>query len=203
MNLGKVSAIVLASGASRRFGGPDKLSALLDGKPVAQYVAECVAATPIRNRYFVARQRSAGLIAIFETLGFETVVNPNPEAGQGASLALGARRALQDRPEGVLVCLADMPFVTPQILHDLGAVIGASDVVICGPADGAMSPPALFSFSAARALADLRGDSGAQRLIRRLDLVSRLDVDPRYLRDIDTQDDLKAAGAAPAGTLVH
>ena len=89
MNLTDVSAIVLASGASTRFGANDKLLAPLGGKPVAQYAAECLANVALKNRFLVAPGDSVDLQKLYKELGFKIIINPSPELGQDNSLVIG------------------------------------------------------------------------------------------------------------------
>ena len=195
MNLTDVSVIVLASGASNRFGGADKLLAPLRGKPLAQYVADSIVGVEVKNRYLVAPRQSFGLHQLYEKLGFTVVVNPAPELGQGSTIGVGVKAALLENPSGIMVCLADMPFISAKIFSDLASAIGASDAAICETTEGRVSPPALFSKEAAGKLMTLSGDIGARNLIDKLPAVVRLKVDDALLQDIDTPEELLKAQA--------
>lgn len=195
MNLADITAIVLASGKSNRFGIENKLLAPLGGKPVAQHVAECISKAGFKKLLLVAPKGSFRLIKLFEAFEFRTVVNPLPEQGQGKSLAVGTKEALRDNPSGVMVCLADMPFIPTKIFSNLASVIGASNVAICGTSGGVMSPPVLFEAEAARQLQFLSGDIGARKIIDSLEYVTRLETPPNLLQDIDTPEDLAKAQA--------
>ena len=193
MKLTDISAIVLGSGASNRFGRADKLLAPLGGKPLAQHIGECIAGVDVKNRYLVAPSESADLHRLYENLGFQVVVNPQPDLGQGSTIAVGVKAAMSERPSGIMVCLADMPFITAKILSDLATVIAASNAAICETAEGRVSPPALFSKDVAYKLESLSGDVGARDLIKTLKSVARLETDPTILQDIDTPEDFAKA----------
>ncbi len=190
MELAEVNAVVLASGASNRFGSADKLLAPLGGKPITQHVGECIASTGIKHRYLVAPRNAQRLHNLFQSFDFKIVVNPEPESGQGSSLAIGARTALAENSSGVLVCLADMPFITLELLSNLGAMIGANNAAICATKGRRITPPALFSEETAYKLEALSGDLGAKNLVQKLECVARLETDPAILQDIDTPEDL-------------
>lgn len=195
MKLKETAAIVLASGQSKRYGDADKLLALLSGKPVAQHVADCIVAAGVGFPIAVAPRQRDALSDIFSARGFQLVENAHPEHGQGASLALGGAVAINTACEGVFVCLADMPFVTPALLHALSEKIDDADAVVC-MAEGRMSPPVLFSKEAARGLATITGDVGAKNYIATLKNVMRVEAGASLLRDIDTVDDLNKAATA-------
>ena len=83
MNL---SLVVLAAGASRRFGAANKLLQLLDGKPLLCHTLELAAALPVMQRAAVCSVETAPLA---EAAGFTVLLNPQPELGQSHSLRLG------------------------------------------------------------------------------------------------------------------
>ena len=96
MNL---SLVVLAAGASRRFGATNKLLQLLDGKPLLCHTLELAAALPVMQRAAVCSVETAPLA---EAAGFTVLLNPQPELGQSHSLRLGvgARPGGGGRPAG-------------------------------------------------------------------------------------------------------
>lgn len=69
MNL---SLVVLAAGASRRFGAANKLLQLLDGKPLLCHTLELAAALPVMQRAAVCSVETAPLA---EAAGFTVLLN--------------------------------------------------------------------------------------------------------------------------------
>jgi molybdenum cofactor cytidylyltransferase len=95
--------------------------------------------------------------------GWTRLINPDPEAGLGSSLALAARLALAGGRGSLLVLLADMPLVTPDYLRALTA--HAAPAATYQP-DGHAGVPALLDRALLEAAARLSGDRGAGPLLR-------------------------------------
>lgn len=179
-------AVVLAAGLSQRFGD-DKLLFPLLGKPLAAHVAATVAELDFVHRIAVC-SASEGRQAIFAARRFEIVVNTAPGRGMASSLALGATRAIELGADRMLVCLADMPFVTPAHLRRL---ITAQGDVVATEADGVRSPPAAFSCATFAALTQLTGDGGARHLLGEAAVVL---ATAAMARDFDVPSDFRQAG---------
>ena len=189
MTPGRVAAIILASGFGCRFGKDDKLLADLKGTSVAGHVAETVCAAGFAHTLAVTQANAPARASLFRAAGCTILQNDAPEAGQGASLALGIREAERLDVDAALVVLADMPFVTQDLFLSLCQEIGEAEVAIC-TGEGRRTPPVLFRRSLFSQLTDLRGDEGARKLLKSLSGVQELPVAPGLLRDIDQPGDL-------------
>lgn len=190
VELAGTALLVLAAGLSHRFGEGSKLMAPLRGKPLAFYIADTVAGTDFAHKLVVCRQGDEAVQAEFAGKGFEVVVNPDSGRGQASSLGLGVTAFMQRNPQAIMVCLADMPFVT--VAH-LEAVVGAlgNDVSVVAsrlPA-GQPSPPAAFAPVHFDALTRLEGDKGARSLLTGAYLI---DAPADTLADFDTPGDFEA-----------
>lgn len=182
-----IAAVVLAAGLSRRFGPGDKLAQIVEGKPLALHIAETLASMDFATRIAVCSTRSGTLPDALADLGFEIVVNPSPEAGQGSSLALAIKSALAAKANGALVTLADMPFVSRRHLDamiarwhlDLESIVASVAIPYFGP-------PALFPSSRFAELTALSGDRGARHLLANATLIP---AGPDELRDFDVPAD--------------
>lgn len=177
-------ALVLAAGRSSRFSG-DKLLHPLAGKPLAAHVADRLAAMAFSHRLAVCPAGAEDRAALFRSRGFEIIENFDPDEGMGHSLALGARRALELGAEAMIVCLADMPYVTEA---HICALLAASVDAAATVSGGTKSPPAAFGKSFLPQLARLSGDSGARDLLRHAALV---EAEPKLVRDFDTPADFE------------
>jgi molybdenum cofactor cytidylyltransferase len=182
----KVAVLLLAAGKSERFGA-DKLLACIDGVPIAMHAARRLASLGSGWRIAVCRDESP-LIAELSGLGFQIIVNREPERGLSSSLALGAERAQFLGAHGLLVGLADMPFVGRDHFEKLlSAFDDIVRPVVASDALGIAMPPAIFGAAYFSGLQELRGDQGARHILAD---AYRVAADPRELADIDRPDDL-------------
>lgn len=185
-----IIGILLAAGASRRFGA-DKLTHILpDGDQVA--VRACrnlLAGTD--GVLAVVRPGSEELIARLQAEGAEVRICPDAEQGMGASLAFGIRA----RPDaaGWLVALADMPWITPATIRRVADALRLGALIAAPCWQGQRGHPVGFSYVLGPDLAALNGDSGAKLVIQaHLEQLCLVDCnDPGVLRDIDRPQDLK------------
>lgn len=189
----RTAGIVIAAGASRRFGAADKLLAQAGGRALGAWAAAAMRDAPVEARIAVAA--SARVAALFA--GF-AVVPPGGGGQQSDSLRAGlaaARRAGADR---VVVTLADMPAAAA---GDIAAVLAVQRGDAPAAAwDGARAmPPAAFPSAWFARLEALQGDRGAGALLAAAADLVRVPLPPARLVDIDTEDDLARWLAAQGG----
>ncbi len=199
-----VVALVLAAGASSRFGSP-KLLAPLGGRPVLQHVLDALAAAGLADVVVVLGADAGRIERAIAWRDERRVVNPRPEDGLSSSLRIGLDAAVEVRgADAVLVMLGDQPAVQP---HAISAVIAAAAspgaeqaqfVRPRYPADPAPNP-VLVRRSAWALAAGLDGDRGLGPLIAaHPELVLEVPVEGAN-PDVDTPADLAAVAAATAG----
>lgn len=184
-----VHAVLLAAGASTRFGGL-KQTAPVDGSPMIVASLRALLATPVTQVVVVLghgrHEVEAAARAVVSDPRVAYVVNPHPDEGLSRSLAVGVGAV--PLADGVLVALGDMPWIVPETLRRLLDVF-ADDVrdIVAPVHDGRRGHPVIFSPRFADALAALNGDVGAAPLVRRFaaDLRSVEVEDPGVLRDVD------------------
>lgn len=186
-------ALVLAAGLSRRFGPENKLMAPFRGRPLAAHAAAAVAAVPFAHRLAVcASPQVAQLFA-----GFAHVAPPaGAGPAQSASLAAGLAQARALGAESLTIVLADMPFVTADLIAEVAALGGRLGAA-CAHDGTRRSPPACFSLRHFEALAALSGDAGAGRLLADLPPTALVAAAPGALADIDTPEMLARHDTEP------
>lgn len=179
--VGDVAVALLAAGRGRRFGS-NKLLVHIDGVPLGLHISRTLGGFDFAARFAVCTAGSP-LVTEFEGLGFQTLLNENPERGQASSLHIAVRAAERTNAQALLVVLADMPFVTPE--HIL-SVINSGGLAASHDGSAAM-PPALFPRAYWPSLSAAQGDRGGRGLLSGAKLVH---ASPSELRDIDVAADL-------------
>lgn len=201
-----LEALVLAAGASRRFGSPKQL-ALIDGVPMLQRVltnAEAALQTDrsdleAGSRLTVVLGANAGPIrsGVIERLTFarpKVVVCPDWIGGIAHSLRCGLR-SLEDHattapPAAVLIILGDTPRVSTTDLQRLiGAWRAMPQVPVAAAYSGTIGAPCILPRPFWVDIMRLEGDRGAGAWLReRLaagDRITTVDL-PQAAIDIDS-----------------
>ncbi|WP_421998714.1 NTP transferase domain-containing protein [Roseovarius confluentis] len=97
MTPARLGVLILAAGASRRFGPDDKLLHEVEGLPLAAHSARLAAALNAAATLAIIPENAPARAALFSDNGIDTQINPHADQGQGSSLAHGIRH-LSDTP---------------------------------------------------------------------------------------------------------
>ena len=190
------SALILAGGAGRRFGG-GKLLADLAGAPVIRRVADRVAGVGFAEVIAITGAEDAAIARALS--GADLSITPAPDWAEGmaASLRTGIA-ALDPEAEGVCVFLGDMPLVPVGLCPALVVAAAQAGYAARPRCEGKPGHPVAFTRAAFGDLKPLEGDRGATALLAaRGDGVAYVETaDSGALLDIDTPEDLAAAVAA-------
>lgn len=188
---GPVVGILLAAGASRRFGA-DKLNHVLpDGGTVAERACRALRAGTDAV-LAVLRPGCEELARRLRAEGAEVSFCPQAERGMGASLAFGVR-ALPEDAAGCLVALADMPWIDASVVRGVADALRLGAPLAAPFYRGARGHPVGFSSALLAELSVLDGDRGARSVIEaHLDRLCRVDTDcVGVVRDIDRPQDIE------------
>ncbi len=191
----RIAALLLAAGQSRRMGGPNKLLAEIDGRPMVARVAQRLLSSHARPIVAVLGNQADAVDAALGKLPVERVRNPAFADGLSTSLKRGLQ-ALPADCDGVIVCLGDMPLVTGRDLDRLIAAFNPLEgrAIIVPNRHGKRGNPVLWARRFFAEMAELAGDVGAKHLIgEHAELVYEVEIDSDgVLVDIDTPDALAA-----------
>ena len=186
----QICLAILAAGRSERFGEQDKLTAILHGKMLGLHAAETLEPLQFCDSYVIASSVSHPCTAQWKRMSYEVHVNENSNLGLATSVAKAASLAKNSTADGLMICLADMPFI-PQSHYE--ALIQQYDISnssgILSSTDGKKNtPPALFGRSNFEALTALEGDGGARAMLRQHPAVQ---LSSAFLIDIDHPETLE------------
>ncbi|HEU4719752.1 MAG TPA: nucleotidyltransferase family protein [Gemmatimonadaceae bacterium] len=182
-----IAGLLLASGASRRFGS-NKLLADLDGRPVVRWSADALAGT-VDLVIVVVPEGSHALRAALDGLDARLVENAAASEGVASSIRAGIA-VLPPEVEAVVIVLGDQPTLPPAVIRRvveqwLGAPHGTL-AVTTKYSDG-RGHPTLIGAELFRALLSLTGDRGARDLLDSLgDAVAVVEVAGPRPADVDT-----------------
>ncbi|MTD46654.1 NTP transferase domain-containing protein [Conexibacter sp. W3-3-2] len=190
----RTGAIVLAAGASRRFGSPKQL-AELDGRPLLAHVLDAVTAVPALDPVILVlgahhepiRERvDPGRAQVALCLGWEE--------GMAASLRAGLAAATAEHDlDAVLVVLGDTPRLETDVVREVLAAARAAPPAVPVRAlyDGRPGHPVVLPRQLFAAVGELTGDEGARELLDGAPVVLVAAGGPGGL-DVDTPESLEA-----------
>src|SRR6266851_7012893 len=191
----RIAALLLAAGQSRRMGGPNKLLAEIDGRPMVARVAQRLLSSHARPIVAVLGNQADAVDTALGKLPVERVRNPAFAEGLSTSLKRGLQ-ALSHECDGVIVCLGDMPLVSGRDLDRLIAAFNPLEgrAIIVPTRHGKRGNPVLWAQRFFLEIAELAGDVGAKHLIgEHAELVAEVEMESDgVLVDVDTPDALDA-----------
>ena len=190
--------IVLAAGASSRFGSPKQL-AKVQGVPMLALMISRAQVLAGRAVSVVLGANATQITPRLACLDVAVVVNRGWAEGLASSIRAGVEH-LPGHCDGALLLLADQCAVTSADLQRLAKVWHQDPLAIAsGQYGGDWGVPAIFPRSSFPALLALRGEHGAKDLLR-YPVGRRVGVPmPGAAIDIDTVQDLQALGSALPG----
>lgn len=192
----QAAAVILAAGASTRFGSPKQLARIGD-RTMLETVVELA--------------RAAGLSPVIVVVppgmapppGVTAVVNPDPDAGLSRSLRMGLA-AVPAEVGAAVILLGDQPTVS---IRTLDALLEVAEVterpVVAARASGRIGPPVVLARAAFELAEAATGDEGLRRLLdERPNLAATVEIG-EHAPDIDTPADLAALGGDRASRSTH
>jgi molybdenum cofactor cytidylyltransferase len=184
----KLCGLLLAAGAGRRFGA-DKLSHPVEGVAMAVRSWRLLAETELES-LAVVRAADEGASLLLAGEGARLIENARADEGLSTSLLAGL--AALSAAQGVLVMLADMPFVRAATLSALIAAFRPGDFALAPTYADQWGNPVILGPDAIVASAGLSGDRGARPILeaRRAEVRLVPVDDPGVLRDVDRLQDL-------------
>jgi len=191
-------ALILAAGASRRFGSPKQL-ARIDGRPMLHAALSRAVEVAGHSVTVVLGAHAADLAPLLSHSPASIAINREWDLGMSSSIRAGLAR-MPGTADAVLILLVDQPSVTTEDLRRLvGAWRRQPGYIAAAQYGTTTGAPAIFPNWCFRELTELRGDRGAGALIQRhADRVVRVPMASAG-HDVDTPEDLLLLQQPAAG----
>jgi molybdenum cofactor cytidylyltransferase len=198
MATSSLHAILLAAGASSRFGSPKQL-ARVQQVPMLSLMISRAQAVAGRAVSVVLGANAAQIAPSLARTDAAVVINRGWAEGLASSIRAGVEH-LPGHCEGALLLLADQCAVTAADLQRLVIVWNQDPLaIVAAQYAGGWGVPAIFPRTSFPALLALRGDQGARALLRR-PAGRRIGVPlANAAIDVDTVKDLQALATAVPG----
>lgn len=189
---GPVGAIILAAGRSSRMGSEHKLLAEWRGKPLIAHVADAIATAGLPPPVIVLGARGNDVRAALGDRPAHYVTAADYAEGLSRSLRTAIAAVPADW-SAAIICLADMPRITPELLQALA--IAPGDIALPVWA-GKRGNPVRFGRQHFARLMTLDGDIGGKAVLADAVLLTEIAAaDDGVLDDIDTPEALASLRA--------
>jgi len=159
-----ISAIILAAGESRRMGKPKQLMPL--GKTtILERTVDNFLNSEVYDVIVVVGYRAGEVASLIANRPVAVAVNSAYREGMSTSIVAGLG-LISDKAQGVMIALADQPFVDSQTINRLIEAFGVYDKGIVMPTyQGRKGHPVIFSIKYKEELLALKGDIGGRQII--------------------------------------
>ncbi|MFD2574029.1 NTP transferase domain-containing protein [Spirosoma soli] len=189
-----VATIILAAGASTRLGGELKQLLTYNGKSLVRRITEEALLLQAGSAVVVVLGANHERIAPeLADLPVTMPINADWSEGLASSLRMGLASLDAESIDAFLVLLTDQPYVTVDLLRQLIATQQQTGkgIVACRYAEPShLGVPALFNARYKSIFMDLKGDTGARKLIQQFTADCAEVPFPLAAVDLDTQEDV-------------
>ena len=196
---GAVAGIVLAAGTSTRMGR-NKLFMELEGETLVRRTVGRVAQAGVDPLIVVLGHEADRVREALAGVPFQPVVNPEYERGVNSSLRAGIHAASETGARAAIVVLADMPFVTTEMIATLVDTYRRGDApLVISDYGGVNAPPMLYDRSLFPELAASEGQGCGKHVVKRHRHEAAAASWPvEALTDLDAPDDYERVKASLA-----
>ena len=186
-----IKKILLAAGESKRFGDKNKLSEMINDKPIINHVLDKLLQIFDYSELLVIVGHEHKLIKnLIFNKDIKILENINYKKGIGTSIALGVKY-LETDIDGVMIIPADMPYLNSKDLINLEKkfIELNCEKVIMPKHNSRIGNPVILPRNYFNTLKSLKDDFGARSLIEKKDIIT-FKTGFGTIFDIDTRDKL-------------
>ncbi|GIS09845.1 MAG: hypothetical protein CM15mP114_06270 [Alphaproteobacteria bacterium] len=189
--INKIKKILLAAGESKRFGDKNKLSEIINGKPIINHILDTLFEIfdPSELIVIVGHEHKIIKNLIFNK-DIKILENIDYKKGIGTSIALGMNN-LETDIDGVMIIPADMPYINSKDLINLEKKFMELNCVkvVMPEHNSRIGNPVILPRNYFKTLKSLKDDFGARSLIRKKDMIT-IKTGFGTIFDIDTKEEL-------------
>jgi molybdenum cofactor cytidylyltransferase len=201
---GAVAVVILAAGASTRYGRPKQVEPI-GGVPMVVRALTTALASGATDVVVVTGAHEAAVRGVLETPALQgaacarLVHNPAWASGQATSMQAGLA-ALPAEVQAAIFMPVDQPFLSPLLLRQLIAAWQRGAALAAPAVDGqARGAPALFDRQLWPELAAVQGDTGGRAVLQHHKYAAEyaggyptmlIPTSPESLQDVDVPEDL-------------
>lgn len=181
-----VTAIILASGFSKRYEG-NKLITKIAGKKMYAHVIDLVCSINFKEKIIVTNDFEIEEYSRINNL--KCIKNSEAFVGKSKSIKLGIANSSTDT-SGYIFFMCDQPFIRrDSVLKILDKFISNDEYIIYPKYDGHKGAPIVFPKKFKKFFNKLKGDDGGSKFINLENSIS-IDIDNKIEgKDIDTIED--------------
>ena len=180
-----ISAIIMASGFSRRMG-ENKLLMKYNNKFLIQYTLDTISKCNFEDKVVVTQYEKVKEIG--ENLNFKVVINEHSNKGQSESIKLGIKNCKESN--GYMFFVADQPLLDKNDIENLIGVFNEDiNYIVIPQCKGKCGNPVIYPKKYKKDILNLEGDNGGQSIIKSSDKIKYVNVCEDTLFDIDYIDD--------------
>lgn len=183
-----ISAVVMASGFSKRMG-QNKLLMKLKDKTILEAILNLIKNYDFKEKILVYRHEE--VFNLGKKYDFKCVENKTAHKGQSESIRLGLENSGDCL--GYMFFTGDQPFIDKYNLDKLVKEFQKNKSFIIVPINnGKKGSPVIFPKYFKAELMNIKGDTGGREIIKKYsNKIRYVEVDKKFLLDIDNEEEYK------------
>ncbi len=191
-----ISAIILAAGESRRMGVKNKLLLPISGEVLISNFVKSVCASNVDEVVVVVGHEAEKIEDVLQGQPVRFVENLRYMEGMTSSIQTGIHAASAES-EGLLICLADQPFIETSdfncLIHEFTDLFDSKSSLIIVPVfKGQRGNPVLFSCQFRDIILQHTGKGCKDIVLKHPESVREVEMgNDNVLQDVDTPEDYK------------
>lgn len=187
----KTAVLIVAAGESKRLGQPKQLL-LKNNFTLLEFSLNEIVKSQVGDVFLVLGANAELILSKIQLTDYQVIINTKWKKGMGGSIAFGMQTIIEENNyKGVIICVADQPFLTADILKKIKENVSEKKMIIKSKYEEGSGPPVYFSSHFFEEMKNLSGDAGAKPMVKKYkEVVISIDFSKGNI-DIDMEEDLK------------